>query len=690
MNACGFFLGLVIAAAPLASQQPPGGPPPPGAVTAFPLPTPQESVLPNGLRVVVLERHRQPVVSIVLSLPAGTSFDPEGKEGLADMLAAMMTRGAGKRSAAEVAAAIESSGGSLSAAADPDYLTMQADVLTPHLALAFELIADAVLRPQLEPAEIQSLRDRTAASLEAGAGDVAALAERVFLLALYRQHPYARRPSPRSVRAIGRADLLAFLHARFRPAGSTLLLSGDITLADARRLATATLGTWKGQRPPPLPAPTAPSGKPGIVLVHAGGVKDAAIIVGGMTFPAGDTSYYAATVLTQLLGDARLGRLPRVLGSDHRWASEASAGLLRTTGRGFLQSTATVPAESADSALREVYTQLARVRTDLVPTAELGRVRENLAGTYALNLQTAGQLATALMDARQLGLPPAYLVGYRSRILAVTAMQVRAVARRVLPQNGLVTVVVGDAARLYQPLSQLDSVRLFASDGRPLTPQAIAPRQAAFTIHGAGGRVPGTDSLVVLAEGKAVGLQVTSVTASGDSLTYVEETALGTTLSQTTRVVFDTTGVMRRVDQSGKVQGQETRIQLTYQEGRVRGSAMLATTAGPRQLTIDTAASAAVVDDNAIQALLPYLHYELNTRWALQVFASGEGRIRPMTLTVADLSRISVPAGEFDCYRVDLEGGPQRLSYYVTSGMPRRVVRIEIAHSPIEFVAVNP
>ena len=113
------LLGLTGSAAILQGTQAPGGPPAPAPVTLPALPAAQEALLPNGLKLVVFEQHRQPVVSLIISIPAGTAFDPERKEGLADMLAALMTRGgAGERSGAEVAASIEGVGGSLGATAE--------------------------------------------------------------------------------------------------------------------------------------------------------------------------------------------------------------------------------------------------------------------------------------------------------------------------------------------------------------------------------------------------------------------------------------------------------------------------------------------------------------------------------------------------------------------------------------------
>jgi hypothetical protein len=122
----------------------------------------------------------------------------------------------------------------------------------------------------------------------------------------------------------------------------------------------------------------------------------------------------------------------------------------------------------------------------------------------------------------------------------------------------------------------------------------------------------------------------------------------------------------------------------------VRGSALVATGDGPRTIAVDTAVSDGIVDDNGIQALLPLLRWDINVRWAFDVFASGENVIRRLTLTAADLTRVSVPAGTFDCYRADLEGGTQRVSFFVASKPPHRVIRVEIANSPIQFIAVNP
>jgi hypothetical protein len=97
---------LLAAVQPLSGQQFPSDVPAPEPVTAMRLPRPQEELLPNGLRLVVYEDHRAPVVSIALALRAGNAYDPSGKEGLSDLLASLLTRGAGPLSGDSVAAPV--------------------------------------------------------------------------------------------------------------------------------------------------------------------------------------------------------------------------------------------------------------------------------------------------------------------------------------------------------------------------------------------------------------------------------------------------------------------------------------------------------------------------------------------------------------------------------------------------------
>jgi zinc protease len=239
-------------AAPVSAQYP-ASPPPAAAISPARFPPFQEALLPNGVRIVLVENHSQPVLSLTLTMPAGGVYDPPGKEGLANLVAQLLTKGAGSRSAEDFAATIEGVGGTGNAGAGRDCVSIEADVLSPQAELAFELVADAVMRPTFPPSELELIQTQTLSALQLELSQPDALASRFFAQHVYGRHPYARRPSEASTRAITREDVVQFQRGRLRPGGALMVLAGDITLARARTLASRAFQGWTG-RATPAPA----------------------------------------------------------------------------------------------------------------------------------------------------------------------------------------------------------------------------------------------------------------------------------------------------------------------------------------------------------------------------------------------------------------------------------------------------
>jgi predicted Zn-dependent peptidase len=681
-------LALLLSAGGLRAQQFPTTPPPPSPVKPGSPLAAQEFTLLNGLSVTLIEIHRQPVVSMHLSVPAGTAFDPAGKQGTAELLAGLITRGAGTHDADAVAAMIESVGGSLSAAVDPDFLTVEADALSSSAELALGLMADAVLRPHLDPEELARARQQTITSLQGSLVQPASAASRVFLAALYGNHPYGAGESPATVSNISRSDLEAFRLAHFRPANAQLVIAGDLTLADARRIVTSAFGEWRGTAAPPLAA-AAPGRSPTrIVLVHFPGASSSSILLGNTTLRGSDTTYYAATVLNRILGGGTDNRLTRVLRDQRGWAVNPASGLSRPAGPGMFQAGVEVKSEVTDSVVREILAQMRTLRSDTVPLAELAPIREVLAGEQPLGLQTVNQIADEVTKLRQAGLPLSSLAGYRGKVLGLSAVRLRTVARTILKPDSAMVVVIGDAGRLYRPLSALAPVRLVAPDGTAMKPEDVEPKPTALLIDPKL-LVERKDSLLVVAQGRPVGLQVSTLVRNGGNLVYTEATTVGNAISQTSTVTLDTLGLPLKLVQRGRLQGQDTKVELNYGKGRVTGSANVIGANGPTSFTVDTVVPADILDDNGLQAVLPALNWGPNVRWTVPVFASGQNRIRDLTLTVRAIGTVSVPAGSFQAYLADLEGDQQKVTFYLSVATPHRILRITIAGTPLEFVAAS-
>ena len=664
----------------------PTAPPPPGPIKPAPFPPFQETVLPSGVRMVLVESRKQPVLSLSLSFPAGDVYDPAGKEGLAGMAAGLLTKGAGSRSADEIAATIEGVGGTIGANSGPDFLTLRADVLSANAPLAFELLADAAIRPTFPEKEVALLQTQTLSALQLELSQPASLGQRFFARELYGQNAYARRATAASVKSITRDDIVKFHAARLRPGGALLVVAGDISLDDATRLANEAFKGWSGSAPAPLAAVAPPARKATqIVLVHRPGSVQSNILVGNTTYGPADQRYYAANVANKVLGGGADARLFEILREQKGWTYGAYSSLNRPKGVGYFQATAEVRTEVTDSALVELLKQLRRLGTEAVPARELTQAKNALVGQFPLTVETAEQIAAQVTRVKLLGLPADYLRTYRTRLAAVTPADLSATARTMVRPSQALIVVVGDATKVYDRLKAIAPVRIVNAEGNPVAPADLTARATALELD-LSKLVARQDSFAVTMQGKPVGYMRTAVEKTPAGFRVTEATQIMAAIQQQSELTMSPTGEMLAVKQSGKVQGQDTKVDVTYAGGRAKGSAQTPTREGIKSVTVDAAVPAGSIDDNAIQALVPALTWGPSAKFTMSVFSPSKNAARPMTLAAAGTEKVTVPAGTFDVYRAELTGGDQPMTLYVTTAAPHRVVKMAIVGTPLEIV----
>ncbi len=362
--------------AALVAQAPKSAPPPapvkPAAIPAF-----QEATLANGLRILLVESKRQPVLSLALMLPAGDAYDPAGKEGLASIAASVVTKGAASRSADQVSAAIEGVGGSIGAGSGEDFFSIRASVLSDNAPLAFELVGDAAAHPSFDAKEVELVRTQTLSALQLEQSQPTSLASRFFAAQLFGQHPYAKRPTSATVRAISVADLQAFQHARLVPSGALLVVAGDITLARAKELAQRSFGAWSGKPPADAKRPAFPvRTKTEILLVHRPGSVQSNIVVGNLTYPPASPAHYALSVASRVLGGGADARLFKILREQKSWTYGAYSQLNRFRDIGDFEATAEVRNVVTDSALTEMLRIMRDMGARRADTAEVAAARK--------------------------------------------------------------------------------------------------------------------------------------------------------------------------------------------------------------------------------------------------------------------------------------------------------------------------
>lgn len=676
----------LVALAGVAQAQVPTKPPAPGPVKPAAIPAFQEATLPNGLRIMLVQSSRQPVLSLALMIPAGDAYDPAGKEGLATTVASVMTKGAGTRSADDVSSAIEGVGGSISASSGADFMTVRANVLAENGQLAFELVADAVARPTFASAEVELARTQALSALQLEQSQPSSLAARFFAAQLFGAHPYGKRPTPTTMRALSVDDLRAFQKSRLVPVGALLVVAGDVNLARTRELATKYFGSWTGAAPAIARRPQLPSrAKSEILLVHRPGSVQSNIIVGNLTYAPANPSYYALTVASKILGGGADGRLFKTLREAKSWTYGAYSTLTRNKDIGTFEATAEVRNAVTDSALTELLAIERSLGTTPVSATELEAGKGSLVGSLPLQLETAQGIAEQVGRYTMLGLPRDFIRTLRPRLSSVTAPQLQAAAKTFLRPDQSLIVVVGDGAAIYEKLAKIAPVRIVNAQGDAMSPADLSPRTAALPVD-VSKLVAGTDSFTVLVQGRPLGFQTNTLAKTASGFSYRTNVSIGPIIQQTVEVAFANDLTPVSVKGSGKMQGQDMNVDVSYANKRAKGTGVAPSATGMKTVAVDTALAAGVLDDNMISALVPGLPWVPDAKYSVSVFDASSGTFKQITLQAMAAESVTVPAGTFPTLRVEMTGLEQPMTMYVTSAAPHRIVKMTLAGQPVEFV----
>jgi len=688
--------GLAVSAVPTfpltAQDSFPSKPPAPTPLAPVRFPPFQEVTLANGMTLLVVPNHEQPIISVNLSFRAGAIYDASGKEGTAEFVAQLLTKGTPTRTAEQISATIEGVGGSLSANSGDDFLTVSVDVLSDHADLAFDLLGDVTRRATFPADELELARTQALSALALALSQPENVADRFFNREVYGRHPYGRSSTTDSYKAITQDDVKRFAATRVRPRGALLVIAGDVTLARAQALAQQAFRGWVGTpalvvAPPPPPIHSATD----ILLVHRSGSVQGNVVIGNTTFLPTDPGYYASRVATQVLGGGVDARLFLILREQKSWTYGSYARLDRKRGLGNFEATFEGRTEVVDSALVELLHQIDRMRTELVPDSELTNVKGFLVGSFPLTIETPQQIASVIANARLLGLGPDYVRLYRERLAGVTRLQLRAAAARTYHRSALTIVVVGDAEQLYDRLRAIAPVRLVDIDGKPLTLADLHPQAGPPTLDRAQ-LVTRSDSFQIVIQGRPLGVMTAHLEAGADSVVYTEQTQIGGgAVQQNTTVRFDPGDwSVTQVDQTGSQGGQTVETHLAYAGGRVKGRSVTPQPSGtPKTTDIDTALVAGTYDDNALSTIVTALPLAAGQTFNVNVFESGQNRSTVMQIKVSDGGAVTVPAGTFQTFRLDIAGGQVPIVMAVAKDTPRRIVKIELVGAPFLFELVK-
>ncbi len=477
------------------------------APRAFEIPKPFETVLPNGLKVVVFEDKRLPLVSYRLGFKSGTIYDPKDSIGLTAATADLLNGGTKTRSSKQLAEEIEQLGANVSASASEDNTIVAASSLTMYGSDVLKLMADMVLNPSYPQSELDLYKKNTIENLKYQRSQPAFLADEQVSKILYGTQPYSvASPSAADVEKITREKLAAFHDKIFAPNNATLVVVGDVNREKLLSEIKDAFGGWKKGTIDEMkfgtpPARTATT----LTVVDRPGSLQSNIVLANLAIERGNPDYFPVLVMNQVLGAGPSARLFMNLREAKGYTYGAYSSFDSKRLAGNFQATAEVRTPVTGDSLKEFFYELNRIRAEKATEKELKDAKSFLTGVYPLRAETQEGLTNLLVSQQLYNLPADYLQTYRDKVNAVTLDDVERVAKKYITSDKIAIVIVGDAGEILpqiKPYSQ--KIEIFDAEGKTLDAASFSN-----TNTGATANVNGKWNLVIDFQGQQLPVTLT-------------------------------------------------------------------------------------------------------------------------------------------------------------------------------------
>ena len=399
--------------------------------TADAVPPIQEARMDNGLRVLLMEAHNVPMVSMQLSVVAGSRFDAAGKAGTASLLADMLGDHTARHNHRAWADLLDADAIHLGAGADRDGLSLSLTTLKEALKPGLDAFAEALLMPGWDKKRFTIIQQDSIAAARKDLEDPGAQAATAAATLLFGNHPYGHRTggTATSLAAISIPDLKTLYRQQIKPEGAVLAVSGDITMAELLPLLKARLSGWRGKpehslmdiaTAPPVAGKSVdvqlPTSQTLVQLLRQGPARS-------------DAHFFPDFVLNHILGGG--GFASRLMEEVRE-----KRGLVYGVYSYFIPLAAPGPfiislqtkgdqAAQAEAVVRKVMQEMA---AGGITKAQLQASKDNLSGSFAQRMDSNRERVGLISMIGLYNLPLDYLATWTAHVNAVTLAQVKAQA----------------------------------------------------------------------------------------------------------------------------------------------------------------------------------------------------------------------------------------------------------------------
>ena len=347
--------------------------------------------------------------------------------------------------------------------------TVAGSSLTEHFPATLAVAADVLLHPTFPEDELGRYKQRQKTSILQQRTSAGFLGAELYQRLVFGTHPAARvSATAEQVDRLTRDRLVAFHKAHYTPERALIAMSGDITLAEAKRALESALKEWpRGGAAAAAVTDPAAMGPAHVSFIARPGSVQTTLMVGTQAISRTDPDYDAFQVMNKVLGGGPTGRLFTHLREEKGYTYGASSGLTAGRWKGDWLAQMDVRTEVTEPAMRDLMAEIARMRDEVMSAKDLDNAKRSLIATFALGLESPAAVLGNYLTIYWYKLAPDYWDKYPSRVNAVTGARAQEIAKKYLDPSRLQIVAVGDpkVADVFKAYGPVD---LYDATGAPV------------------------------------------------------------------------------------------------------------------------------------------------------------------------------------------------------------------------------
>jgi len=430
--------------------------PSPGPNPEIKLPVYSKSALSNGIKVISTEDNDLPMVSVILSIPAGHAFENNENAGISSLLASMLEESTTEMAAEDFDAELEKLGSSISWSSDRESIYANVFSLKKNLTRTLELFELSLLKPKFDTAEFRTSKSQLLSAIANKSTRASALAEDIYYKLLYGNHILGSPVigTKESIEGLSANDLRDWYNKVINPAKANLIVVGNISQKEIES-SFGFLNKWQSKTGIEMQRPSVSAiEKTRIYFVDKPNAPQSEIRIGYLALPYDATGeYYRAGLMNFALGGAFNSRINLNLREKRGFTYGARSSFNGSKLVGPFTANAGVKAEKTDSSIIEFINELTFYRDKGITDAELAFTKSSLGQQEALKYETPFQKATFLNRILYYNLEDSFLEQQRQILKTITKSDIDALAKRYLTVDKMFILVVGDKA------AHLDSIK---------------------------------------------------------------------------------------------------------------------------------------------------------------------------------------------------------------------------------------